>query len=803
MVTREILEKAGVTPEAWKKKLEFTRTPQTSPDPLKPVDEMDVDDRLKRLHHRIRSRVQRGRDYNMANYRTIQALDLVWEAPFRQITPTLLSDLIRNHKMSDGDRAQEQLRSALNSIGLGFDEIMYDTEERDPKTQAYKKAFNVPAFFNVIVPLVRAYLEIRRAKIVNDRNLKPFHKFESPVSDELQRLKCEIITSRIEAMRQDYGYLDVLKQAVFQMLLYGTCIQFTLEAWHFEEQKKYASKEDVEREANKEEDSKTISEGDELVYTSKEGLRYYHPHPSRMFYDQAYPAWTFNTDTGCEYAGYWRIIRYKEVLDNPDFYNKDRLNYSATAWWTSNVNFFNAVYNSCVLAWPDPVKVPDGQDREKYLATNSVYNETLSDKSICITEYRERIIPSEYGLGNYDYPIWARFVLAGDDSTIIYAEPLCYPAVVCYRYNGDDRKTEDASLGLQLLPSQDMLSNLLSQFIYAAKQNLTNITLVDENVVSPTIWKKITNLGERLIRGLNIFKFDSKVLQRMQASPQQAFYSHRFPQLDTNGILQSIKLILDLAERVLQFSNQEVAQAASHEQTRKEVEMIMGSTTNVLQFTGVPVDAAMAAQAKQLYEALMNYGDDDFYAMIPLDHNISQKELEDLGITYVWTPKPQSKRAMVRVRKSAVELRSFAVVPSYYERANNVDQARAISEMVRDWFINNPIGQSALGPDQLTELFNLVSQKLLVLPLDRPIKNVGMTTEQQNQVAQQQLQSMGHDMMKQTKEGMIPILQEVQTLTQAVANLYQQLHIPPPQNAGANQTPPQAGGNQPNPGIPG
>lgn len=829
MVSRTILEKHGCSAEAWRK--HFENDDEIPPAPLAHESEDDEmkarrsqKEKLDRLKRRVRSRVRQGIDYNLLNYRTCWALDLLWNAPFRQISPTLLSSFAYRTGTT------EELQNALTGLGLNLSEILVDTDATDKKTGQKIKQVSVPSMITVIVPLVRAYLQIRRARLINDRNLKPFVKYESALNTAEQRVKCEVLTSRVEVMAKQYDYLGALNQAVFQMLLYNTCLEFTLEDWHFEEQLKFAEPDDVRRFNDREEElakkngssngkhepkaeesnptpadsegepkpKKKLIVGEEMIYTTREGLRYYHPHPTRTYWDQAHAARTLNTGTGCEFAGHWRVMRWKEIRDNPGFYNKSRVSWGGDAWWSSNVGFFNSVYNTCVMAWPTVPAVPDGQDREAFLAQNSFYNESHGDNSIVVTEHREIVVPKDDGLGDYPYPIWARFVVAGD-GTIVYASPMCYRPVNCFRDNGDDRKIEDASMGLMLAPHQDMLSNLLSQYIYAVKQNLANFTLIDQNVMPKEFFEKVRNRAEDMIRGLNIFPFDSKVWQKKMIDPTRntTFYSHRFPALDTNGLLSAMKVVIDLAERVLQFSNQEVAQAATHEQTKAEMDIIHSATNNVLQYTGVPVDQALEARAIQIYEALMNYADDDFFAYIPSDHNLDKESLEKMGITVIPGQYQKDKRLLVRSKKSALVFQFFGLAPTYWQRKNNVESARMISEMVRDWFMSNPMGLSALGPDQLIDLANYIA-KLADIPLERPLTNVGMTTQEQNMAAQQQLRAMVDEVLADVKKGTIPIVSKIHEQEQEIDALYATLRIPKPTIEDATAT---QNGSPPN-GVP-
>lgn len=800
MINREILKKYKCTPADWRKLLEQPDNQPSNPllplDKDKPPPELSKSDKLATFCRTIRSRVEAGRQYNLCNYRTYQALDLIWNSAFRQVNPTLMVEFIKNYK----GRTTEEITSALKNLGLD-PTGMWIEGPVDPKTGKPTQVLNEPVFLATNIPLVGAYLLIRLAKLFNDRNIIPFIKIESLINSDDDRTRCEVVTSRIETMAEQYGMRNTFRQAAFMMLLYSQAMQFTKEGWHFEQQCKFASEEDVARENAKEkpenkkpEDApdstygetangepngetkpkkKSLAVGDEMVYTVLEGLRYDLPHPARAYWDFAFPQWTLNTNTGCEYAGHWRVLKWKEIRDNPDFYNKTRVGWGVSPWWDNNLHFFQSVYNYCVMDWPKAVAPAelDAKDREAFLASNTLYNETHGEQSVVVTEHRERFIPKNVGLGDYEYPIWGRFVVAGD-GTIVYAEPCCYNPVIVWRDNGDDRLTIDASLALKLMPFQDQVSNLLTQQILCARQNLMNLTFVEKNVVDEAALAKMENMGESHLRKHNFLLYDSKEFFKRFgpggiSQSVKPFESFKFPHMDTNGITLSIRTLLDLAERVLQFSSQEVAQAASHEQTKAEMDLIKQSSTNILKFTGHPVDDALGAQARQIYEALMAYGDDDFYASIPHETRLTQEDLKRLGITYVADPKKGDKKVFVRAKRSALVLWAFGHAPAPDDRKDNIEAARMMSEMIHLWFMNNEMGMAAMGPEQLIELANYIA-RLAGLPFERPLRNASMTTEQAKRQAMDSLKAMVDAVLTDVKKGMVPILEDIALIKQTL-----------------------------------
>lgn len=170
MVDLEILKDHGLTDDLLREKfnLEFvTKTPVEGT----PTKELTGDEKILKLRNRIRKRIQCGRDNNINQHQLYHALDLAWDIPFRQITPTLLQSIM------DKDASNEEVTDKLKA--WGFDPGQLVTEADDPKSAGKKvKTLNIPLFCEVFVPLVRAYGTIRLAKIMNDRLQVPMLKFD-------------------------------------------------------------------------------------------------------------------------------------------------------------------------------------------------------------------------------------------------------------------------------------------------------------------------------------------------------------------------------------------------------------------------------------------------------------------------------------------------------------------------------------------------------------------------------------------------------------------------------------------------
>lgn len=700
-------------------------------DHLKRVLSDKENPKTKPLIDRIRSRLQEGISNNLKNYKLFYALDLAWNTPLRQASYTLLQSLIS--KQAD----TEDVKSALNEWGLAH----LITQDGTTKT------VNAPVFHQIFVPLVRAYLTIRWAKIVNDRRAYPLLKYEPHRQTKKNRVMCEVITDRIQLISQQYDYFGVIKQAVFQMLHYGYCLQFPMESWHSEQQWETEDKE---------------------VYV-REGIRYHMPHPTRCFFDVAHRLSTINSDSGVTYLGYWTIRPYREVKNTPGYWNLDKISVGAKDWLGIAPNFFATVGQACALRTATSSNLANVGllDREKEIG---YYSSDLDDYGVTLTEYRERLVPKDYGLFDYDKPVWMRFVIAGDD-TVIFAEPLPYAPAIYYGYDSNENQSLNSSLSLEILPTQDMVGNLLSQYILSVKQNLANLNLLNQDILGGSddkghdILTRLKNLGDKFFSSLNFEWYSGRKVRVQQANIEEVAHSVRFTPLPVDGIIAGIRQLLDLLERALVISAQEVAAAASHEQTAEEVRVISGSTSTRLTFTETSVDQAIYAMKNQLYQGLMAYGEPEFYAQIATP--VKESDIRDYGFTVEEKWDQQTRRAVVKAKKTAVALEAFSSIRDGEDRINNTALASAMSQVL-GVIVSNERLLDTLGDEQVVQLLNFINQ-YLGLPKDFVLRSTGQggATAMKTQLVEV-IKRLQTQVQQQVVEGVKPVADAVAVIEQAV-----------------------------------
>lgn len=690
-------------------------------------------------------------------------MDLAWDVPFKQITPTLLGNILQK-----GEKAAtvEEAEKMLTSFGVSLENLIVN--EEDPKNPGRQiKRINFGLFTDIYVPLVKSYVTMRWARITNDRNKTPFLEYLPAFSNAKSRMQCEAVTSRVEQMSRQYGAFNGFKQGTFHVLHYGTMLEFPVEEWHSEEQETA----DIEM-AVKDDAGKARLKNGKMYRIVREGVRHHYPHPTRFSFDQAYPPSSFNTDTGCEFGMYWRVRRYRDVRSNTKFWNRDKIAIGTTPWWTNWSAFWENVYPTAMkFAWPDLTQSGGAAgDRETQISDN-YYTQSFDDKAIVLTEYFEKLIPSDWGIGNYDFPVWFRFVVGADD-TILYAAPMPYSPIKWAGYDPDENRAQNSSMTLETLPFQDHMGNLLTQYLLAVKQNLANATFVDTDVVGKEWIARIRNWGEKIQRVINFIPFSGREAIKSQHGTPNAFFSHKFQPLDTASIVQAMKLLLDLLERVLVMSSMEVGQASTHEQTKREIDKIDESKTTRVVFTATPLDQWLDSKKEQLYEALMAFGSDDFYAQVPMEPKLDKDVLEKLGFTYNQQDHPATmsdRKVIVRAKKSAIAYLSFASKHDDATRSNGVEVGTAMLNALTG-LLSGPLGPN-IGPDQALTIINLAA-KMMGFPKDFKLENAGPPSAQDQQSAiQKQLEEFAAQVQQETQAALGEVMNHIKLDEKAIAKL--------------------------------
>lgn len=755
-------------------------------DPKKRTGSEAEQEKVDALVNRIRSRVQEGMARNLSDWQWVYAIDKALDTPWRQFYPELFGPL------ESGD-----LKTCCGVLrGLNLGALV------TKKTVSGKDEYSInEENFVILVGLCTSYLKARWAKLTNDRRLSPLLKYEPSKPTMAKRAQCEVLTDRVQVMADQYAYFDVQKQAIFKMLAYSYAIRFIKEEWHIEEQEKYATAEDVKRKGKKEDGSNKINEGDKITVIDKEGLRYDCPKPDHIYRDLAHELYTINSDTGVQFAGHWKIVRYRD-LKASGFWNDDKiaLGNGTNPLVDYSSDFFTVYDNAITIAppcTPNTVGVIVSEAASPNTALDSAlanqwYGTDQLDSGTLVTYHFEKLVPKDDGLGEYAHPVWFRFVLAGDGCTVLWAAALPGNPMIYDGYDADESRAKNASLVMEILPYQNQFEKALSQIILSNRQNLTNLTLLNTDVLDDKLdWiKEIAGWGKTIWKKLNIipasFKKLNRLLQSNSRSQQEMGVSLTLPKANIQEQIAVAQFILATLERALGMSNQEIAQTASHEISATETRNLAAATTSRLTFTGTAVDIGRDAWKRQLYTYLMAFGDDDFYGHIPADNPITNEQLEALGFTFVDNDKMDGKEKYRRVhaKKSsiALPLYEFASTRDGEDRTNDSAIATVMATLIRD-LINNPMTAAAIGPEQAIEWANAVGY-FAGLPRDLKLRFTGQTPEQQQAQAQEQLKQVIEITLaaadQHIMKAMMPLLEEVKALKMEVAILMRYTGMAPP-----------------------
>ena len=744
MITTSILKELKITPSDLKSKFTSGK----------------VSDDVKEFIELTRDRVLEGRRQNLVDFRMWWAMDTAYDVPFKQVTQSMVSTFLE--RVVRNDMSTQEFMKAANDWGLT--QWIRDVQV-DGKT---KKQISLPVFFQIFVPLVRAYVHIRWAKLFNDRDIFPLLKFDPIKNTTKDRARCEIITDLIEMMGQQLGYRSTLKQWIFNALHYGTALKFPVEDYFREEGLKFGEDNKVEK------------------FTKKQGLRYNIPHPSRVFYDQTHRIGTINTDSGITYGGYWRISRYDDVKKNDAYWETDKVTMMDHDLIKSNSGFFATVY-PCTMEFPTWSRRGSSGAGELDRESNaSFYTAAHRDKAVVLTEIFQKVIPKRYGLGDVEVPLWFRTVLANDND-IIYTAPLCYCPITYIGYDAHEERRRNASLTLEITPFQDHMGNLLSQQILTAKQNLMRVVFVDEKQIPKKYVDQLAGYGEDLYRSVTFIPYNARAAAMAQQDVRQAFTNVQFPQASTMELMNTFRLLLDTLERVLVFSAQEVGSVASHEQTAEETRLIAGNVNNRLALTDSGVEEGVYGWKKQLYEAMMGYGDSEIFAQVPAVPPITPGILAEIGFSITESGLPGKTNIQIKGERKNLQLEGFASSREGENRVNNPEVAAGMTQIMQI-MMGNPMTAMAIGPEQAIKVFNTIA-RLAGLPRDFALhvanqeaidKMMGKNGEEpQEQAAQMQdmFKQLGVEILDQSGEQSKKMIEEmIGPITEAVEQNTDQLN---------------------------
>lgn len=607
MIDYEILEEFGTDPKRLRavftaesdSKLNvhgeqlYKREAKTQEDPPKKKDFAEkLFKTRKKWEDRIQTRIQNGRELSMRNYRMYMAADLAFDAS--PITPERFAHML----YASGDLKVDFQELYTEVRKVSGDKLADEMFVRDEKSPHNIVGINVPKLTDITVNLVRPYIRRSVAAQVNRyENMFPFMRYESRSQGLDGKLRADVLSERVEVMTDQFGYRHLLGQEIRGMFLHSHSVSFVENSWA------------AHRQLHRVHDEST-PEGWRMRETiEKEGVRFKKVHPTRVFYDTRYPLASINFDGGCQYLGYWDIVQYRDIENNGNFFNTDKIPYSTTLHNYSRTYspYFQNYYASTLK---NIVDRPSGAELNSRDANTYAYYTTSNpDECLWLTHYYERVTPNQCGLGAYPHPVWVHLIVAGDN-TVVFAEILPSRPAYCLHYDENDDRLVNPSMAIDILPYQDQVSNLTSQMLYLLQINNLLIMAVDADVVPESIRNELKKVvkGRKLFEQVHCIEFDSKVEEIYdrhisQKRPIEVFQANVANII--RDLMGAITSHISMLERNQMMSPNEMGQFVERETSATEVQQVSSTSNDLHSFKSSGIDEARHAMKVILYESLV------------------------------------------------------------------------------------------------------------------------------------------------------------------------------------------------------
>jgi|TARA_Y100000310_G_scaffold175913_1_gene176048 hypothetical protein len=674
----------------------------TAQDPNEDQKNTLSDEQIKRMENNCRVRkewekdieakLQEGVTWSIKQSRLYQAVDIAWDSiPIQDQTIPLL--LYAQGKI-DVDRCGKYLKDL---------DCSEEFIEKDKSGEVIK--VNLPRLYEVSVNLIRSFLTRRvAAQSSRFKNLYPFLKYESRGTRPVDKFSADVFTQRAEIMTDQFNYRHLLgEQTIRDMFLYARSLVFPTSAWTVNKQMV-------------EERTLSSTSGGSPKYETKimsEGLDLFNPHPSRCFWDNSYPLANINTDNGPRHIGYWDILRYRDVHNVKGYFNRDHISYSNNFNNLPNTynTYFDYYFDPCAIKFPCSKQGSEGfrNDRTSNIGT---YTTSIKDDALFVTQLSMKVNPSDMGLAEYPYDVWIRLTVASDN-TVIFAEPLSSLPAAYGGINENDNRCVNSSMAHELMPYQDQLSNILSQMLLNMKSGLAQIWMIDQDAIDEDIRediKKWINSEEYYAQPKAMFYSGTK-MKDMGLDPRAAVHVIQVSMAEKiNESMKAITQLLQLAEKMMILSPQELGQAAPREISATEVSMIASTSNSIFTFISGGPDEQRAAVKEMIFDGLISSSEDDI--AVSTMNRYPASVVEEAGFSTPELVEDEGKASKRNVTGNIKDLRHDILFTSRdgAERETNLQGAQTLTQLITS-LMGIPGVAEDLGKDRLYEIINEIARK--------------------------------------------------------------------------------------------
>ena len=546
----------------------------------------------KTFENKWMGRIDEGITQSLRQWRIYAAVDLAFDSsPITKVTLPLMQYA---QGRIDTERCAQMLEGTKNGAN-------YVKRTKDGKVES----IDLPTFVETNINLVRSIILRRWSAQKNIFNeLWPYDSYEPRSTGLVAKLRADVLSQRMDIMADQFGHREHDAQVALDGFLYAYSVDFARTAWEVEKQWERAKWSDNPRDVE-----------EKIV---KEGLGFFNPHPSRVFWDNAYPLVSLNSDTGCKFIGFWDVVRYSEIDDNPDYFNKRVVGWTGKFWGDGGIvtaarDYFTNYGYTILPPWTGEFDLSRVNDR---VSNISFYQPNQRDASVFKTEYFEKFVPKDYGIGDYPYEVWARFVVASDN-TCIYAE--FYPSTpgAVLKINTRDSRQVSPSMAMDIMPFQDALTNLVTHLLLVCKAELFKVFGVNTDVVDSKDVQRIIEIlkGESWSSAPLVVPFSLAKLRDAGVATQAGItpltVSETKQSQTINTIFEAIIKLVSLCERLLALSPAEQGQPAPREITATEVTEISATTSSIYSSISDDWNEFKAAKKRIKYESLVSCSEGD------------------------------------------------------------------------------------------------------------------------------------------------------------------------------------------------
>jgi hypothetical protein len=269
---------------------------------------------------------------------------------------------------------------------------------------------------------------------------------------------------------------------------------------------------------------------------------------------------------------------------------------------------------------------------------------------------------------------------------------------------------------MEMLPYQDMVSNIVSHMIQQLRVSFMMLILLDEDSLDADILKEIKSSAGNMQWWMDpkFLTYSATKLKELGIQdPKQAFsivQANVTNQVSTS--LQAIGQVLALADRLVNSSPNELGQPNPREVAAREVQEISTSVQSIYSFYNEGPREQRAALKKMLYESLVCCGVDEFE--VPVMRRYQKSTIEAAGFKLA-NPSPYKDTKIlpefVRIMGSVRNL-SF----NYYfdsrdgaERVINTQGAQVLQQFLVG-LLQIPGAAEKLGARRLFAMLNTIGR---------------------------------------------------------------------------------------------